>query len=55
MLLGDYAEVERWIDEGRVDCGFLRLPAAAGLDAIPLKRDEYYCSSTEAKPRFPIC
>ena len=41
MLLGDYAEVERWIDEGRVDCGFLRLPAAAGLDAIPLKRDEY--------------
>lgn len=23
MLLGDYGEVERWIDEGRVDCGFL--------------------------------
>ena len=41
MLLGDYDEVEHWIDEGRVDCGFLRLPAAAGLDAIPLKRDEY--------------
>ncbi len=41
MLLGDYDEVERWIDEGRVDCGFLRLPAAAGLDVIPLKQDEY--------------
>ena len=26
MLLGDYEEVEHWIDEGRVDCGFLRLP-----------------------------
>lgn len=26
MLLGDYDEVEHWIDEGRVDCGFLRLP-----------------------------
>ena len=41
MLLGDYDEVERWIDEGRVDCGFLRLPAAAGLDTITLTRDEY--------------
>ena len=27
MLLGDYDEVEQWIDEGRVDCGFLRLPS----------------------------
>lgn len=41
MLLGDYGEVERWIDEGRVDCGFLRLPAADGFDTIPLKHDEY--------------
>ena len=23
MLLGDYDEVERWIEEGRVECGFL--------------------------------
>lgn len=23
MLLGDYDEVEKWISEGRVDCGFL--------------------------------
>ena len=22
LLLGDYAEIERWINEGRVDCGF---------------------------------
>ena len=29
MLLGDYEEVEHWIDEGRVDCGFLRLSAAS--------------------------
>lgn len=28
MLLGDYDEVERWIDKGRVDCGFLRLPGS---------------------------
>ena len=41
MLLGDYDEVERWIEEGRVDCGFLRLPTAGHFDTIPLERDEY--------------
>ena len=41
MLLGDYDEVEHWINEGRVDCGFLRLPTAAELDTIPLEQDEY--------------
>lgn len=41
MLLGDYDEVEKWIDEGRVDCGFLRLPVGSGFDVITLKRDEY--------------
>ena len=25
LVLGDYTEIETWIDEGRVDCGFLRL------------------------------
>ena len=29
MLLGDYTEIEEWILEGRVDCGFLRLPTHA--------------------------
>ncbi len=41
LLLGDYDEVEHWIDEGRVDCGFLRLPAAYGFDTISLTQDEY--------------
>ena len=41
MLLGDYDEVERWIVEGRVDCGFLRLPTAARLDTTLLREDEY--------------
>lgn len=26
LLLGDYTEIEEWISNGRVDCGFLRLP-----------------------------
>ena len=41
MLLGDYTEVEHWIEEGRVDCGFLRLPTSTTLDTISLKQDEY--------------
>ena len=41
MLMGDYVEVERWIGEGRVDCGFLRLPTLPEYDTILLKQDEY--------------
>lgn len=41
MLLGDYDEVEHWIDEGRVDCGFLRLPTLPKFDMLLLKQDEY--------------
>lgn len=41
MLLGDFDEVERWIADGRVDCGFLRLPTEGKFDTIPLTQDEY--------------
>ena len=41
MLFGDYDEVERWIADGRVDCGFLRLPTEGKFDTIPLTQDEY--------------
>ena len=41
MLLGDYAEVEHWLDEGRVDCGFLRLPTLPKFETMLLKQDEY--------------
>lgn len=40
MLLGDYKEVEKWIQEGRVDCGFLRLPTDPSFDTVLLKNDE---------------
>ncbi len=42
ILMGDYGEVERWIEEGRVDCGFLRLPTVPDFHTISLKQDEYY-------------
>lgn len=40
LLLGDYDEITQWILEGRVECGFLRLPAAKDLDTIFLENDE---------------
>lgn len=41
LLLGDYKEIEQWIFEGRVDCGFLRLPTKGECRTISLEKDEY--------------
>ena len=40
-LLGgvEYAEIEDWIRKGRVDCGFVGLPAGRELETISLRRD----------------
>ena len=40
LLLGDYSEIERWIAEGRVECGFLRLPTRSEFETVFLERDE---------------
>lgn len=32
LLLGHYADIEKWITKGRVDCGFLRLPTHSDLE-----------------------
>ncbi len=40
LLLGDYTEIESWILEGRVDCGFLRLPTIPELETIFLEQDK---------------
>lgn len=59
LLLGDYTEIEEWILEGRVDCGFLRLPTQPGLETIFLERDNLLAIIPEDHPlaacsRFPI-
>lgn len=41
MLLGDYKEIEGWIDEGRVDCGFLSLPVKTDYTSVTILKDEY--------------
>ncbi len=50
LLLGDYAEIEEWIAEGRVDCGFVRLPARPAFEAIPLARDDLLAVLPEGHP-----
>ena len=40
FLLGDYTEIEEWIEQGRVDCGFLRLPTRPEFETIYLEQDK---------------
>lgn len=59
MLLGDYTEIETWIAEGRVDCGFLRLPTRPEFDVIELEQDELMAVIPEDHPlagaeTFPV-
>ncbi len=39
LLLGDYPEVEGWLEEGRIDCGFIALPTHYDFETICLERD----------------
>lgn len=39
LVEGDYREIEDWISEGKIDCGFLSLPTSDTFDAIPLHQD----------------
>ncbi len=50
LLLGDYEEIEKWVSEGRVDCGFTRLPAPADLEAVPLEEDPFMAIVPEGHP-----
>lgn len=50
LLLGDYSDIERWLREGRVDCGFLRAPHARGIDSVPYETDELMAVLPEGHP-----
>lgn len=59
LLLGDYTEIESWIIEGRIDCGFLRLPTKPELESIFLEQDKLLVVLPENHPMaeheyFPI-
>lgn len=50
LLLGDYTEIEEWVREGRVDCGFLRLPVHGDLESIFLEQDRLFVVLPEGHP-----
>lgn len=50
LLIGDYSEIESWIQEGRVDCGFLILPVVKDIEYIELERDELKVIMPEGHP-----
>ena len=59
LLLGDYTEIEEWILDGRVDCGFLRLPTHPELETIFLDQDQLMAIIPENHPlasceKFPV-
>lgn len=59
LLLGDYTEIEEWIASGRVDCGFLRLPANPDFETTFLDQDKLMAVIPENHPladceKFPI-
>lgn len=41
LLIGDYSEIESWIADGRVDCGFVRLPVCSNFETIFLEQDTF--------------
>lgn len=59
LLLGEYTEIESWISDGHVDCGFLRLPTRPEFETIELHKDELLVVLPEDHPladcdKFPI-
>ncbi len=54
LLLGDYTEIETWIADGRVDCGFLCLPTRPEFETIFIERDELMAVIPESH-RFSDC
>ena len=50
LVLGHYAEIEQWVESGRVDCGFLRLPAHHDFDTFSLAEDPLFAVLPEAHP-----
>lgn len=40
---GDYFEIEQWLLNGEIDCGFINTMDSSQFDIIPLRRDRLLC------------
>jgi DNA-binding transcriptional LysR family regulator len=43
LLEGNYFEIEQWLMEGAIDCGFINVTHSHDFDVIPLKEDRLLC------------
>ncbi|MDL2264071.1 LysR family transcriptional regulator [Synergistaceae bacterium OttesenSCG-928-I11] len=50
LLHGEYGEIAEWLVQGRVDCGFLRIPSGLDMATIPLGGDEFLVALPEGHP-----
>ena len=59
LLLGHYADIEGWVNEGRVDIGFTRVPSHSDLETKFLEQDKLLVVLPENHPmtsldKFPV-
>jgi len=59
LLLGDYKEIEQWIEEGRVDFGFLSGEISANIEKVFVEKDRLLAVIPSSHPLaqanvFPI-
>lgn len=59
LLLGHYTDIEEWIAEGRVDCGFLRVSKQSSLEMELLEKDRLLVILPQNHPlagcdKFPV-
>nr|WP_275439972.1 LysR family transcriptional regulator substrate-binding protein [Paenibacillus sp. ACRRY] len=40
LMEGSYEQIENWIAEGKVDCGFITIPSRENFDVIPLRKEK---------------
>ena len=49
---GDYYEIEQWLLNGEVDCGFLNRTSSKQFDFMPLKQDPLLCLVSSHSPLY---
>lgn len=58
LLQGSYEDIERWLGEGRIDVGFLRLPVGKNLESVLVLEERILAVFPEEDPpageRFPV-
>jgi len=49
---GNYIEIEEWLKDGRIDCGFTNMVESKNFDVTILKRDKLLCIVSEESPFY---